>query len=63
MTGTDGLGDEQQYVIDLVLQGKSVFVTGAAGTGKSFLLTKLRQVGLRSMQTSRHTSESRQGTP
>ena len=41
---TDGLSDEQQGVIDLVLEGKSVFVTGAAGTGKSFLLKKLREV-------------------
>lgn len=41
---TGGLSDEQQRVIDLVLEGKSVFVTGAAGTGKSFLLKKLREV-------------------
>lgn len=31
-------------MIDLVLKGKSVFFTGAAGTGKSFLLKKLHQV-------------------
>lgn len=41
---TDGLSEEQQHVIDLVLQGRSVFVTGAAGAGKSFLLKKLHQV-------------------
>ena len=33
-------------MIDLVLKGKSVFFTGAAGTGKSFLLKKLHQVNL-----------------
>lgn len=39
-----GLCEEQRHVIDLVLRGKSVFFTGAAGTGKSFLLKKLHQV-------------------
>eukprot|EP00903_Cladosiphon_okamuranus_P010532 g9962.t1 len=38
-----GLSEEQQRVIDLVLEGKSVFVSGAAGTGKSFVLKKLRE--------------------
>ncbi|CAN0226946.1 unnamed protein product, partial [Ectocarpus sp. 8 AP-2014] len=38
------LCEEQRHVIDLVLKGKSVFFTGAAGTGKSFLLKKLHQV-------------------
>jgi energy-coupling factor transporter ATP-binding protein EcfA2 len=32
---------EQERVKDLVLQGQSVFFTGAAGTGKSYLLQKL----------------------
>eukprot|EP00903_Cladosiphon_okamuranus_P022385 g20588.t2 len=39
----EGLCAEQRHVIDLVLKGKSVFFTGAAGTGKSFLLKKLHQ--------------------
>ncbi|CAN0078682.1 unnamed protein product, partial [Ectocarpus fasciculatus] len=39
----EGLCEEQRHVIDLVLKGKSVFFTGAAGTGKSFLLKKLHQ--------------------
>ncbi|CAM9536229.1 unnamed protein product, partial [Hapterophycus canaliculatus] len=40
----DELGQEQKRVVDLVLKGKSVFVTGAAGTGKSYLIKKLHQV-------------------
>ncbi|KAL5632926.1 hypothetical protein ACGC1H_003426 [Rhizoctonia solani] len=32
------LSPEQKHVLDLVLQGKSVFFTGSAGTGKSVLL-------------------------
>lgn len=31
------LSKEQQHVLDLVLEGKSLFYTGAAGTGKSVL--------------------------
>lgn len=38
------LCEEQRYVLRLVLRGKSVFFTGAAGTGKSFLLKKLHKV-------------------
>lgn len=34
------LSREQQYVMDLVLQGESLFFTGSAGTGKSVLLKK-----------------------
>lgn len=41
---SEGLCEEQRHVLDLVLSGKSVFFTGAAGTGKSFLLKKLHQV-------------------
>ncbi|KAH7318843.1 PIF1-like helicase-domain-containing protein [Rhizoctonia solani] len=37
------LTQEQKYVLDLVLQGKSVFFTGSAGTGKSVLLRKIIQ--------------------
>jgi ATP-dependent DNA helicase PIF1 len=32
------LTDEQQHAFDLVKQGKSIFLTGPGGTGKSFLL-------------------------
>ena len=32
---------EQQEAIDLALQGKSFFLTGAAGTGKTFTLNKI----------------------
>ena len=35
------LTSEQQYVVDLVTKGHSVFFTGSAGTGKSFLLKRL----------------------
>lgn len=38
----EGLSHEQRTVLDLVLKkGKSVFFTGPAGTGKSFLLKKI----------------------
>lgn len=36
-----GLSSKQRMVIDKVLQGQSIFFTGGAGTGKSFLLRKL----------------------
>ena len=35
------LTSEQQHVMDLVIKGHSVFFTGSAGTGKSFLLKRL----------------------
>src|SRR5215213_4422251 len=35
------LNQEQELVCQLVLQGKSIFLTGSAGTGKSFLLKKI----------------------
>ena len=35
------LSAEQQRVLDLVASGKSVFFTGPAGTGKSYLLRKV----------------------
>mmetsp|Transcript_27331 Transcript_27331/g.43391 ORF Transcript_27331/g.43391 Transcript_27331/m.43391 type:complete len:300 (+) Transcript_27331:44-943(+) len=38
------LTDEQAEVIGRVLQGENVFFTGRAGTGKSFLLKKLKEI-------------------
>jgi ATP-dependent DNA helicase PIF1 len=35
------LSDEQQRVLDMAMSGTSLFFTGAAGTGKSFLLKKI----------------------
>jgi len=35
------LNEEQRKVIDLVTQKKSIFFTGSAGTGKSFLLQRI----------------------
>ena len=35
------LSREQQQVLDVVLSGQSVFFTGSAGTGKSFLLKRI----------------------
>jgi ATP-dependent DNA helicase PIF1 len=35
------LSDEQQAVLDLALAGHSLFLTGSAGTGKSFLLSRI----------------------
>jgi ATP-dependent exoDNAse (exonuclease V) alpha subunit len=32
---------EQQHALDLVLQGCSIFITGSAGTGKTFLLREI----------------------
>lgn len=37
------LSTKQQQVIELYLQGKNVFVTGSAGSGKSYLLNYLKQ--------------------
>eukprot|EP01119_Soliformovum_irregulare_P020259 TRINITY_DN6533_c1_g4_i2.p1 TRINITY_DN6533_c1_g4~~TRINITY_DN6533_c1_g4_i2.p1 ORF type:complete len:516 (+),score=184.07 TRINITY_DN6533_c1_g4_i2:162-1709(+) len=37
------LSDEQKLVMDLVSQGENIFYTGAAGTGKSFLLEQIIQ--------------------
>ena len=40
--GEDALSDEQRVILDMVVsQGKSVFFTGPAGTGKSVLLRKM----------------------
>ena len=40
----DALDAEQREVLDAVREGRNVFFTGKAGTGKSFLLRKLLQV-------------------
>ena len=37
------LNHEQQRALDLVLEGKNVFVTGVGGTGKSVLLREMRR--------------------
>jgi len=46
--GPDTLSDEQQKALQAVLGGRNVFITGSAGTGKSFLIRllvkKLRSV-------------------
>ncbi len=34
------LNDEQQLAFDIMTSGKSIFLTGSAGTGKSFLIQK-----------------------
>ena len=35
------LSEEQRAVLDMVLQGQSIFFTGSAGTGKSYLLKRI----------------------
>lgn len=45
------LSAEQRHVLDLVRRGKNVFFTGAAGTGKSFLLRRIISE-LRALHTS-----------
>ena len=39
---TNSLSQHQQKVIELYLEGKNLFVSGGAGTGKSFLLNFLK---------------------
>ena len=41
--GLDELTDEQLRVVARVEEGASIFYTGCAGTGKSFLLSKIVQ--------------------
>ena len=35
---TSALSDQQQYAVQLALAGESIFLTGAAGVGKSYTL-------------------------
>ena len=37
------LDAEQQHILGLVKNGKSVFITGEPGTGKSFLAVKIKE--------------------
>ena len=50
------LSEEQRRVIDLVRQGESVFFTGSAGTGKSFLLKRI--IGMLPPQTTFPTAST-----
>src|SRR5688572_8106554 len=38
------LSDSQQQVLNAIMEGNSVFYTGAAGTGKSFILRTVRKL-------------------
>jgi len=40
------LSKEQRYIIETIAKGHNVFFTGFAGTGKSFILQKLREISL-----------------
>jgi ATP-dependent DNA helicase PIF1 len=44
MSFLDQLTDEQRKAYDLVEQGKSIFLTGPGGTGKSFLLKAMYEM-------------------
>lgn len=37
------MNDEQSKAFDAVVQGKNIFLTGPAGTGKSFLINEIKQ--------------------
>ena len=39
------LSSSQKQVLDAIARGHSVFFTGAAGTGKSYILSILQEVG------------------
>ena len=36
-----GLNQQQQHALELALSGSSIFLTGGAGTGKSFTLRRI----------------------
>lgn len=38
-----GLSERQQYAYDLIMKGKNVFITSAAGGGKSYLIKMIRE--------------------
>jgi ATP-dependent DNA helicase PIF1 len=38
------LSTEQQNVIDLIKEGKNVFISGSGGTGKTYLLNAIKQI-------------------
>ena len=40
---TDQLNEGQKQALDAIMSGKDVFITGGAGTGKSFLLKTAKQ--------------------
>lgn len=42
LPGEAPLSDEQQAVVDSVLAGENVFITGSAGTGKSLVLKYIK---------------------
>lgn len=44
MTDSNKLSTEQQKIIEAVQKGQNIFVTGVAGTGKSFVLKKLKEI-------------------
>ena len=39
--GGGGLNQQQQHALELALSGVSIFLTGGAGTGKSFTLRRI----------------------
>ncbi|KAL2327400.1 hypothetical protein Fmac_020827 [Flemingia macrophylla] len=36
-------GNEQKHILSAIPQGKSVFITGSAGTGKTLLLEEIQK--------------------
>ena len=39
-----GLTDEQEPVVNKVMQGSDIFITGGGGTGKTYVLKKVYQL-------------------
>ena len=37
-------GNEQKHILSAIPQGKSVFITGSAGTGQTLLLEEIRKL-------------------